>query len=93
MTHRGEERTNGIRYRFNSSMVINFQGTKISSVTDSLLVREILRGWRKVFFIGPHPPSGTVPPPSGERGLFFESWILRLRLSAPLRMTGWEVCR
>ena len=47
MTHHGEERTNGIRYRFNPSMRVNFQGTKISSVTDSLLVREILRGWGK----------------------------------------------
>ena len=55
MNHRGEERTNGIRYRFNPSMRVNFQGTKISSVTDSLLVREILRGWGKVFFYRPSP--------------------------------------
>ena len=72
MTHRGEERTNGIRYRFNPSMRINFQGTKISSVTDSLLVREILRGWGKVFFTGPHPPSGTVPPLPENEGYFLD---------------------
>ena len=33
MTHRDEERTNRIRYRFNPLMRINFQGTKISSDT------------------------------------------------------------
>ena len=33
MSHRGEERTNEIRYRFNPSMRINFQGAKICSDT------------------------------------------------------------
>ena len=33
MTHLGEERTNEIRYRFNPSMGINFQGVKICSDT------------------------------------------------------------
>ena len=33
MTHLGEERTNEIRYRFNPSMRINFQGAKIGSDT------------------------------------------------------------
>ena len=31
MIHRGEERTNGIRCRFNPSIGINFQAAKISS--------------------------------------------------------------
>ena len=44
MTHLGEERTNEIRYRFNPLMRINFPGTKISSDTDILLVREIYEG-------------------------------------------------
>ena len=33
MTNLGEERTNEIRYRFNPSMGINFQGAKICSDT------------------------------------------------------------
>jgi len=41
MIHRGEERTNGIRCRFNPSIGINFQGAKISSDTSILLLREI----------------------------------------------------
>ena len=41
MIHSGEERTNGIRCRFNPSIGINFQGAKISSDTDILLLREI----------------------------------------------------
>ena len=41
MTHRGEERTNGIRCRFNPSIGLNFQGAKISSDTGILLLREI----------------------------------------------------
>ena len=44
MTHLGEERTNEIRYRFNPLMRINFPGTKISSDTGILLVREIYEG-------------------------------------------------
>ena len=72
MTHLGEERTNEIRYRFNPLMRINFSGTKISSVTDSLLVREILRGRGKVFFTGPHPLSGTVHPLPKNEGYFLD---------------------
>ena len=41
MIHSGEERTNGIRCRFNPSIGINFQGAKISSDTGILLLREI----------------------------------------------------
>ena len=41
MIHNGEERTNGIRCRFNPSIGINFQGAKISSDTGILLLREI----------------------------------------------------
>ena len=41
MIHRGEERTNGIRCRFNPSIGINFQGAKISSDPGILLLREI----------------------------------------------------
>ena len=44
-------------------------------------------GWGKVLFPGPHPPSGSPPAP-GIKGLFFGGWILRLRHSAPRRMTG-----
>ena len=72
MTHRGEERTNGIRCRFNPSMEINFQGAKFCSDTGILLVREILRGWGKVFLTGPHPPSATVAPPPEDEGYFMD---------------------
>ena len=41
MIHSGEERTNGIRCRFNPSIGINFQGAKMSSDTGILLLREI----------------------------------------------------
>ena len=41
MIHSGEERTNGIRCRFNPSIGINFQGAKINSVIGILLLREI----------------------------------------------------
>ena len=41
MIHSGEEKTNGIRCRFNPSIGINFQGAKISSDTGILLLREI----------------------------------------------------
>ena len=41
MIHSGEERTNGIRCRFNPSIGFNFQGAKISSDTGILLLREI----------------------------------------------------
>jgi len=41
MIHNGEERTNGIRCRFNPSIGINFQGAKISSDTGILLLRKI----------------------------------------------------
>ena len=41
MIHSGEERTNGIRCRFNPSIGINFQGAKISSDTGILLLRKI----------------------------------------------------
>ena len=41
MIRSGEERTNGIRCRFNPSIGINFQGAKISSDTGILLLREI----------------------------------------------------
>ena len=41
MIHSGEERTNGIRCRFNPSIGINFHGVKISSDTGILLLREI----------------------------------------------------
>ena len=41
MTHRGEERTKGIRCSSNPSIGINFQGAKISSDTGILLLREI----------------------------------------------------
>jgi hypothetical protein len=41
MIHSGEERTNGIRCRFNPSIGINFHGAKISSDTGILLLREI----------------------------------------------------
>ena len=41
MTHLGEERTNEIRYRFNPMIRINFPGSKISSDTGILLLREI----------------------------------------------------
>ena len=41
MIHSGEERTNGIRCRFNPSIGINFQGAKITSDTGILLLREI----------------------------------------------------
>ena len=71
MTHRGEERTNGIRYRFNPSMRINFQGTKISSDTGILLVREIYEGVGENVFDRPSPTfcDGT-PSPEGQ-GLFY----------------------
>ena len=39
--HSGEERTNGIRCRFNPLTGINFQGAKISSDTGILLLRKI----------------------------------------------------
>ena len=41
MIHSGEEKTNGIRCRFNPLIGINFQGAKISSDTGILLLREI----------------------------------------------------
>ena len=41
MIHSGEGTTNGIRYRFNPSIGINFQGAKTSSDTGFLLLREI----------------------------------------------------
>ena len=41
MIHSGEERANGIRCRFNPSIGINFQGTKISSDTGIFLLKEI----------------------------------------------------
>ena len=41
MIHSGEERTNGIRCRFNPSIGINFQGAKMSSDTGILLLSEI----------------------------------------------------
>ena len=71
MTHRGEERTNGIRYRFNPSMRINFQGTKISSVTDSLLVREILRGLGKCFLQALTHRLRRFPPLPEKEGYFW----------------------
>ena len=42
MIHSGEERTNGIRCRFNPSIGINFQGAKISSDIGILLLREMM---------------------------------------------------
>jgi len=47
------------------------------------------KGWGKVLFPCPHPPSATVPPlPEGE-GYF---WMMDSATSpsAPRRMTGWE---
>jgi hypothetical protein len=41
MIHSGEEKTNGIRCRFNPSIWINFQGVKINSDTGILLLREM----------------------------------------------------
>ena len=83
MTHLGEERTNEIRYRFNPLMRINFQGTKISSVTDSLLVRKIFREWGKVFFYRPSPTVCDGPGlPKGKGYLLddgFCNFAFRLR--------------
>ncbi|MEC8188437.1 MAG: hypothetical protein VX059_06585 [SAR324 cluster bacterium] len=68
MTHRGEERTNEIRYRFDPLMRINFPGTKIISDTGILLVREIYEGLGESVFDRPSPTFWDGSPPSGERG-------------------------
>ena len=48
------------------------------------------RGTWKSVFVCPSPTVCNGPPSPGGRGLFFGWWILRLRLSAQRRMTGWE---
>ena len=71
MTHHGEERTNGIRCRFNPSIGINFQGAKISSDTGILLVREIYEGVGENVFDRPSPTVCDGPPSPVGRGLSF----------------------
>ena len=67
MTHRGEERTNGIRYRFNPSCGSIFKVQKSAQIPASSDWGKLIRRWGKVFLSGPHPPSATVPPlPEGE---------------------------
>ena len=76
MTHLGEERTNEIRYRFNPMIRINFPGTKISSDTGILLVREIYEGLGESVFDRPSPTLCDGPPSPGGRGLTYGCWIL-----------------
>ena len=71
MTHLGEERTNEIRYRFNPLMRINFPGTKISSDTGILLVREIYEGLGESVFDRPSPTFCDGSPSPRGRGLFY----------------------
>ena len=71
MTHLGEKRTNEIRYRFNPLMRINFPGTKISSDTGILLVREIYEGLGESVFDRPSPTVCNGSPSPRGRGLFY----------------------
>ena len=75
MTHLDEERTNGIRYRFNPSMRINFQGTKISSDAGILLVREIYEGVGESVFYRPSPTLWDGPPLPENEGYFLDDGI------------------
>ena len=48
--------------------------------------------WGKTLFPVPHPPSATVTPTSGERGLITRTWILRLRLRLRAEWQGGVGC-
>ena len=84
MIQRGEERTNGIRCRFNPHSCHSarracpeLQNPLSHLAKDNLLPGEKVpvradEGCEKVFLSGPHPPSATVPPlPEGE-GYFLD---------------------
>ena len=74
MTHHGEEKINRIRYRFNPSMGINFQGAKKSAQTSaSSDWGKLIRRWGKMYLTGPHQPSATVPVSQRARVIF---WIM-----------------
>ena len=66
-----------------------FQNAKDNLLPGEKVPARADEGWGKVLFPGPHPPSDSPPAP-GIKGLFFGGWILRLRHSAPRRMTGGE---
>ena len=72
MTHLGEERINEIRYRFNPSMRVNFQGAKICSDTGILLVREIYEGLGESVFDRPSPTFWDGSPSPENEGNFLD---------------------